>query len=195
MQAQIHPLWLRICHWINVISITCMISSGWRIYNASPLFNFNFPDEVTLGGWLGGALQWHFAMMWLFALNGLIYITLGVTSGHFKEKLLKISIKSAINDIYNAMLGSLHHQDIRTYNNAQKIAYIIAILLSIIMIASGLVLWKSVQFQALSYILGGYNNARYIHFFGMTGICSFIILHLTMVIIVPKTFVAMLRGH
>src|SRR3546814_20084230 len=69
----IHPAWLRITHWLNALAVLVMITSGWRIYNASPLFDFGFPAGITLGGWLGGALQWHFAGMWLLAGNGLLY--------------------------------------------------------------------------------------------------------------------------
>ncbi len=71
--VRIHPLPVRVTHWINALAILVMVPSGWRIYNASPLFDFRFPDRLTLGGWLAGALQWHFAAMWLLALNGLVY--------------------------------------------------------------------------------------------------------------------------
>jgi thiosulfate reductase cytochrome b subunit len=67
----IHPAWLRVTHWINVVAVFLMVMSGWKIYNASPIFDFVFPKEITLGGWLGGALLWHFFAMWILALNGL----------------------------------------------------------------------------------------------------------------------------
>src|SRR5689334_6631733 len=69
----IHPVWVRITHWINALAVIVMITSGWQIYNASPLFGFVFPPAITLGGWLAGALLWHFAAMWVLAVNGLIY--------------------------------------------------------------------------------------------------------------------------
>ncbi len=86
--AIVHPLWLRICHWVNALSILIMVTSGWRIYNASPLFNFDIPDALTLGGWLAGALQWHFSAMWLFALNGVFYLLMNVVSGRLKKTIL-----------------------------------------------------------------------------------------------------------
>ncbi len=87
--ANIHPLWLRCCHWVNAIAIAGMLFSGWRIYNASPLFDFTFPADLTLGGWLGGALQWHFAMMWVLGINALVYLTLGIITGRFQRKFFR----------------------------------------------------------------------------------------------------------
>src|SRR6266508_3834840 len=86
----IHPLWVRVTHWINAVAVFLMIGSGWEIYNASPLFGFVFPRSITLGGWLAGALLWHFAAMWLLAVNGLVYVVLGILSGRFRRKLLPI---------------------------------------------------------------------------------------------------------
>ena len=94
--VKVHPLVVRIAHWLNALAVLIMITSGWAIYNASPVFeSFVFPDSITLGGWLAGALQWHFAAMWLFALNGLAYLAYGIVSGHFRRKLLPISPRAA----------------------------------------------------------------------------------------------------
>src|SRR5207342_2726501 len=94
----IHPLWVRITHWINAIAMLVMIGSGWQIYNASPLFDFVFPRSITLGGWLGGALQWHFAAMWVLAVNGLVYLMLGIATGRFRRKLFPIRPSEFISD-------------------------------------------------------------------------------------------------
>src|SRR4051794_41769875 len=88
--VRIHPLVVRVTHWINVLAVVMMISSGWQIYNASPLFGFSFPDGITLGGWLAGALQWHFAGMWLFVLNGLVYLAYGMASRPLPGKPLPV---------------------------------------------------------------------------------------------------------
>src|SRR5262245_524800 len=88
--ATIHPLWLRVTHWINAVAVVIMVGSGWEIYNASPLFPFTFPQGVTIGGWLAGALLWHFAAMWLLAVNGLVYLALGIATGRFRRKLLPL---------------------------------------------------------------------------------------------------------
>ncbi|MCS2172273.1 cytochrome b/b6 domain-containing protein [Scandinavium sp. TWS1a] len=191
----IHPLWLRCCHWVNAIAIAGMMFSGWRIYNASPLFGFSFPAEITLGGWLGGALQWHFAMMWVLVINATVYLSLGIISGHFKRKFFPLSLRELFNDLKQALRGKLQHADLSHYNMVQKLAYGGVILLGVGLVLSGLVLWKSVQFPLLRELLGGYEAARYIHFFCMSAIALFVVIHLLMVLLVPRTLLAMLRGR
>src|SRR5439155_2942789 len=116
----IHPLVVRVTHWINVLAVLIMITSGWSIYNASPLFPFEIPSQITLGGWLAGALQWHFAGMWLFALNGLVYLAYGIASGHLRRKLLPITPRAVLHDIREALRGHLAHDDLSVYNAAQR---------------------------------------------------------------------------
>src|SRR5260370_14691397 len=87
----IQPAWVRVLHWINAVAIILMIMSGWQIYNASPLFDFTFSHSITLGGWLGGALLWHFAAMWLLMVNGLVYLALGLGTGRLRQKLPPIT--------------------------------------------------------------------------------------------------------
>ncbi|WP_052284304.1 cytochrome b/b6 domain-containing protein [Kluyvera genomosp. 1] len=193
--ANIHPLWLRCCHWVNAIAIAGMLFSGWRIYNASPLFDFTFPASLTLGGWLGGALQWHFAMMWVLGINALVYLTLGTITGRFRRKFFPLSLRELIHDLYQALRGKLQHADLSHYNAVQKLAYLGVILLGIGLVLSGLVLWKSVQFPLLRELLGGYDAARYIHFFCMSAMGLFVVIHLLMVLLVPRTLLAMLRGR
>src|SRR5262245_20227262 len=103
--AMIHPRWVRITHWINALAVVMMIGSGWEIYNASPLFAFRFPREITLGGWLAGALLWHFAAMWLLAVNGLVYLALGIASGRFRRKLVPIRPGEVLADAKAALTG------------------------------------------------------------------------------------------
>ena len=193
--ANIHPLWLRCCHWVNAIAIAGMLFSGWRIYNASPLFDFTFPASLTLGGWLGGALQWHFAMRWVLGINAVVYLTLGITTGRFRRKFFPLSPRELIGDLRQALRGKLQHADLSHYNAVQKLAYLGVILLGIGLVLSGLVLWKSVQFPLLRDLLGGYETARYIHFFCMSAMALFVVIHLLMVLLVPRTLLAMLRGR
>lgn len=193
--AVIHPLWVRVCHWINALAMAGMVFSGWRIYNASPLFPFTFPSSFTLGGWLGGALQWHFAMMWVLGINGLIYCTLGIVTGRFARTFFPLSVKGLLKDMALALRGKLQHADLNHYNMVQKLAYLLAILTGVMLVLSGLVIWKSVQFPLLCELLGGYDTARYIHFFCMSFIVAFVVIHLLMVLLVPKTLLAMLRGR
>jgi thiosulfate reductase cytochrome b subunit len=191
----IHPLVVRITHWVNVLAVLIMITSGWAIYNASPLFGFEIPYSITLGGWLAGALQWHFAGMWLFAINGLVYLAYGIASGHFRRKLLPISPRALLHDIREAMRGRLAHEDLSVYNAAQRGAYVALILALIVMVASGLVLWKPVQLYSLGRLMGDYEGARLLHFFAMAAVAFIVVVHVLMVILVPRTFPTMLTGR
>ena len=191
----IHPLVVRITHWINVLAVLIMITSGWQIYNASPLFPFDFPSSITLGGWLAGALQWHFAGMWLFVLNGLVYLVYGIASGHFRRKLLPISPRSVLHDVGEALRGRLAHEDLSVYNAAQRAAYLALIIALVVMVASGLAIWKPVQFQSLAALMGDYEGARYIHFFAMAAIACIVLVHVAMVVLVPRTFPTMFTGR
>ncbi|HBY9727791.1 TPA: cytochrome b [Klebsiella pneumoniae subsp. ozaenae] len=145
----VHPLWLRSCHWVNDLAITGMLLSGWRIYNASPLFSYTFPVQFTLGGWLGGALQWHFALMWVLMINGAVYISLGVVTGRFRHKFFPLSWRQLKESLPRVLRGKLQHTDLRQYNMVQKIAYLLIILDGVGLVLSGMVLWKSVQFPFL----------------------------------------------
>ena len=191
----IHPLVVRISHWLNVLAVLIMITSGWAIYNASPLFGFDFPYEITLGGWLAGALQWHFAGLWLFAINGLVYLAYGVAAGHFRRKLLPISPRAVLADMRNALRGRLAHDDLSVYNAAQRAAYLALVLLLIVMVASGLAIWKPVQLHWLAALMGDYEGARYVHFFAMAAIAFIVVVHVVMVILVPRTFPTMFTGR
>jgi thiosulfate reductase cytochrome b subunit len=191
----IHPLIVRVCHWLNVLAVLMMITSGWAIYNASPLFNWSFPDGITLGGWLAGGLQWHFAAMWLFAINGLVYLVYGIASGHFRRKLLPITPRAVLHDIREALRGKLAHADLSVYNAAQRGAYLALILLLILMIATGLVMWKPVQFYWYGQFMGDYEGARLLHFFSMAAIAFIVFVHVVMVVLVPRTFPTMFTGR
>ena len=193
--VKIHPLAVRITHWINAFAILVMVVSGWRIYNADPLFSFKFPAEWTLGGWLAGALQWHFAAMWLLALNGLAYLIYGLVSGHLKRKLLPLTPGAVLRDIGNALRGRLAHDDLTVYNAAQRAAYLGAIVLITLLVISGLVIWKPVQFHALGMLMGDYEGARYVHFFAMAGVVVFVAVHVAMVLLVPRTFPSIFSGR
>ena len=191
----IHPAWLRLTHWVNAIAVVLMLLSGWRIFNASPLWGFSIPNGITLGGWLGGALQWHFAAMWLLAVNGLLYLMLNLGSGRFRSKFLPVSPRSVWTDVRAALGGRLALDDLRHYNAVQRAAYLFIVLDLIALVLSGLVLWKSVQFPLLRELMAGYEGARRVHFFAMSLLVAFIAVHLVMVALVPRTLVAMIRGR
>jgi thiosulfate reductase cytochrome b subunit len=191
----IHPGWVRVTHWINAVAMLVMIGSGWEIYNASPLFGFAFPRSITLGGWLAGALLWHFAAMWVLAVNGLIYITLGLLTGRFRRKLLPIRPSDVIADTKAALTFKLSHDDISVYNAVQRLLYVGVILAGIVIVLSGLSIWKPVQLQELTAVFGGYDAARYVHFFAMATIVGFLVVHVLLALIVPKSLRAMVTGR
>jgi len=194
----IHPRWVRITHWINVIAMFVMITSGWRIYNASPLFRFEFPPAITIGDGLDGlpgALLWHFAAMWLLAINGITYLTLGLLGGRFRRKLLPIRPADVVRDLHAALTGKLSHEDLSVYNAVQRLLYVGVIAAGVVIVLSGISIWKPVQFQKLAAVFGGYDAARFVHFFAMTTIVGFLLIHIVLAIIVPRSLRAMLLGR
>lgn len=194
-RLSIHPLWTRLTHWLNALAVFVMLLSGWKIYNASPLFDFKFPNGITLGGWLGGALQWHFAAMWLLAFNGIIYLVTAITSGRLRRMMLPITWVAFRQDFIAALRGKLSHDDLASYNTVQKFSYLFAIADLVVLVASGLVLWKPVQFPWLRTLMGDYDVARYVHFFAMGGLAAFIVVHVALALMVPRTLLAMVRGR
>ena len=191
----IHPLWLRLTHWLNAIAVIILVLSGWRIYNASPIFAFSIPGSITIGGWLGGALLWHFAAMWLLFVNGLLYFAINILSGRLRTQFFPLRPGDVLRDLLAALRGKLSHEDMRQYNAVQKLAYLFVMLASVVVVLSGLVVWKSVQFPLLRTLMGGFDNARVVHFFAMAGLVGFFVVHVIMVALVPKTFVLMVRGR
>ena len=191
----IHSAWVRVCHWINALAVLMMVGSGWQIYDASPLFDFRFPKSIALGQWLGGALLWHFAAMWLLVVNGLVYLTLGIATGRFRRKLLPISPAAVIADAKAALTFKLSHDDLTHYNAVQKALYAGIILTGVVIVLSGLSIWKPVQFQELTALFGGYDAARYVHFVAMAAIVAFLVVHISLALLVPRSLRAMIFGQ
>lgn len=191
----IHPFWLRITHWVNALAVVILVTSGWRIYNASPFFPFTIPSEITLGGWLAGALQWHFFAMWLLVINGIAYLLINFFSGRLRRQFFPVSPRAFLTDMGAALKGKLSHVDPRKYNTVQRVAYLFVMLDILLVVLSGLVLWKSVQFPLLREMMGGYESARRVHFIGMSALVAFVVVHIVMVALVPRTLLTMLRGR
>src|ERR1700754_264156 len=192
----IHPVWVRVGHWLNALAAIVMMLSGWRIYDASPVFHgFEIPPNLTLGGWLGGALQWHFAGMWLLVFNGVVYLALNLASGRFARKFFPLSPRAILRDFFAALTGKLSHADLSHYNAVQKFAYLFVICDLIVLVLSGLAIWKSVQFPLLRDLMGGYDNARVVHFIAMALMAAFIVVHLAMVALVPRALLAIRRAR
>ncbi|MCX7898531.1 MAG: cytochrome b/b6 domain-containing protein [Methylocystis sp.] len=187
----IHPLVLRATHWLNAFAVIVMILSGWRIYNAAPLFGFIFPPDLTLGGWLAGALAWHFAAMWLLAANGIVYLGYGLLSGHFCRRLAPLPLSALIRDF--AAPRSAHRPG--EYGAAQRLIYVGVIVVIIVAILSGLAIWKPVQLQGLTALMGGFEMARRVHFFAMAALVLFILMHVTLALNTPGVLTPMITGR
>ncbi|MBB5413183.1 MULTISPECIES: cytochrome b/b6 domain-containing protein [unclassified Paraburkholderia] len=192
----VQPGWVRITHWINAVAVVLMVMSGWQIYDASPIFPaIEFPPSITLGGWLAGALQWHFAVMWLLVANFIVYLALNLATGRFRRKLLPVRPKQLVADLLAALSGRLKHDDLAHYNSVQKLAYLVVIADILLIVLSGLAIWKSVQFPLLRTLMGGYDNARVVHFMCMSILVAFFVIHVAMVALVPRSLLLMLRGR
>jgi thiosulfate reductase cytochrome b subunit len=194
-EVPIHPGWVRVCHWVNALAILVMVGSGWQIYDASPLFGFTFPRSIALGQWLGGALLWHFAAMWVLVINGIVYVALGLSTGRFRRKLLPITPSQVFADAKAALTFKLAHDDLSKYNAVQKLLYTGVILTGILIVLSGISIWKPVQFQELTALFGGYDFARYVHFVAMSAIAGFLVVHIALALLVPKSLRAMVTGR
>lgn len=193
-RVALHPLVVRVTHWVNAFALGCMVMSGWQIYNASPLLPFRFPAWATLGGWLAGGIAWHLAAMWLLVANSLVYFGYGFIGRHFRRTLLPLSPRDVWRDLVRALTFRLEHK-LGVYNAVQRLLYLGVLLLGVIALLSGLGLWKPVQLQLLDDLVGGYPVMRWVHFGAMAGIVGFFVIHLLLVILVPSTLPTMITGH
>jgi thiosulfate reductase cytochrome b subunit len=198
---------VRIAHWLQALAIIVMIGSGWRIYNSSPIFGYyRFPIWATLGGnpmvskiahmdpGVANALNWHFTGMWLLFVSYLLFMAHGIISGDFRRHFLPLSPTSIFRDFIAAATFRLPHH-LGQYNAVQRASYVGVLFAILMMLLTGLSIWKPVQLSWLTALFGGYPTARVLHFFFMAAICAFIVIHVTLAIIVPKTLVAMVFGR
>jgi Ni/Fe-hydrogenase b-type cytochrome subunit len=199
-----HPTAIRITHWVNAISLFVMVTSGLRIFRAFPSFGPKIPEKIlldvpkslTLGGWLGGALQWHFTFMWLFAASGIFYVVYQIASGHYRTLLFTSQ------DVAGVWPMARHYfffgpkpQQMGQYNALQKLAYTSAIGLGALSLLTGIVLYKPAQFSWLAFLFGGFHLTRIWHFAAMCGFLAFIPGHLIMVALHGwSNFYSMLSG-
>lgn len=192
---KMHPLCLRIMHWTNAIAMVVMIMSGWKIYNDEAIFGFlHFPEEIVLGIWAQHALQWHFLGMWILALNGIAYLTYGLISGRFRRMLLPLNPRQVIHEMIDALRFRLQYSDLTKYNAVQKLLYIGIILVIILQVITGIAIWKPVQFSGLVALFYDFQGARLAHFIGMAAIVLFVVVHVSLAVLVPKTILAMITG-
>lgn len=192
---RLHPLVIRIMHWTNAIAVIVMILSGWKIYNDEVLFGWlHFPDAITMGGEAQGALQWHFLAMWILMLNGLVYLIYSLSTGRFRRMLLPIHPRQVLAEVGAALRFHLPHDDLTKYNAVQKVLYVGIILVIILQVLSGLAIWKPVQFSELTALFYDFQGARLVHFLCMAATCAFIVVHVALALLVPRTLLAMLTG-
>lgn len=192
---RLHPVSIRIMHWLNALAMLIMIGSGWGIYNDSVIFGFlHFSHHIRLGGWAAQSLLWHFAGMWLLVLNGGAYLVYGVVTGRLRDRLLPIRVADLIQTVRDTLRFHVAHDDLTTYNAVQKLLYIVVMLAGGSQVVTGLAIWKPVQFQGLTALLGGFQAARFLHFTGMAVIVGFLVVHVALSFLVPQTLWAMLTG-
>jgi thiosulfate reductase cytochrome b subunit len=194
-RGRLHPLAIRVMHWINALAMIAMIGSGWAIYNDEVILGWlHFPAWMTLGAGPEGALQWHFLAMWVLAANGLAYVAYGLATGRFRRMLLPIRIRDVLAEMRAAVALRLRHNDLTRYNAVQRLLYVGVILVGIVQVLSGLVIWKPVQLSELAALFYDFQAARLVHFLGMTAIVGFLAVHVGLALIVPRTLLAMLTG-
>ena len=194
-ERRLHPVPVRVMHWINAVAIFIMIGSGWKIYNDDVILGWlHFPDFLVIGKWAQHGLQWHFFGMWIFVLNGLAYLSYGIVTGRFRRKLFPISPRELLATIGDALHFRLAHDDLTHYNAVQKIMYLGVMLVGIGIVISGLALWKPVQFSELASLFGNFQTIRIVHFLCMSAIVAFLVVHVALALLVPQTIVAMFTG-
>jgi thiosulfate reductase cytochrome b subunit len=192
---KLHPLPLRIMHWVNAVAMIILIGSGWKIYNDEVLFGWlHFPEWITIGKYAQHGLQWHFFAMWLLMANGLCYLVYGFVTGRFRRKLLPIWPSAIIADIRDALRFKLAHDDISRYNAVQKVLYAGILVVIVVQVLSGWAIWKPVQLSELVNLFYDFQGARLAHFVGMAAIVGFLVIHVALALLVPKTIVAMVDG-
>lgn len=191
----VHPVLVRVTHWINAAAMLVMIGSGLAIHNAHPILPFAVPPGLTIGGWLGGATRWHFAAMWLLVANGILAVVHGLASGRFRRRLLPLTPRAVLRDLRAALRGRLGHADPFQYNAVQKLLYLGVFVVGGVAILSGLAIWKPVQCGWLTAALGDFDTARLVHFGAMVAIVLFVVVHAGMALLVPASLRPMITGR
>ena len=185
-----HPWPVRIMHWVGAYAMFCMILSGWQIYNASPSLPVTVPNWMTLGGWLAGGIAWHISAMWLLVADGIAYLIYGFLTGHFRHTFGRPTLAELVHDTRLALRFKLPHR-LGAYNAVQRLLYIVVIVAAVLAVVTGVSIWKPVQLGFITDLFGGYATARLIHLGLMVAIVGFIVVHLLLVALFPRTLVSM----
>ncbi len=199
-----HPFPIRFCHWLNSVSLLVLVASGLRIFMAFPSFGPKVPQKdflhvpplLTLGGWLGGALQWHFTFLWIYNATGALYLGYHILSGHYRQVLFTPrDLRGVWPMVRHYFFFGRKPPVTQPYNPLQKLAYTAAIVLGVLSVLTGVALYNPVQFSLLARLMGGFHWARVWHFAVMCCLVLFVIGHLVMVILHGwNNFLSMLTG-
>jgi len=203
-----HHWIVRLTHWGIALVLTGLITSGLQIYEAyarfgnrcpfypSPFNDAQFPGWSRLGGWLAGALNWHFALMWPFVALGLLYLFYLAGSGEWRSLLFRPR------DLPGALAMARYYLRLRPdhppqgkHNPLQKLAYTSVLLFGALATLTGVAIYKPVQFSWLTALFGGFQAARYWHFWVVWIFVGFSITHVILVFVVdPASLRAMITG-
>ena len=199
-----HPWAVRFCHWLNTISLFVMAGSGLQIFRAFPSFGpkvpqhdlLNVPKSLALGGWLGGALQWHMTFAWIYVATGVFYVAYQIFSGNYRQPLIaRKDLPGVWPMIRHYFFFGRKPAQTEVYNPLQKMAYTSAIVLGLLSILTGIVLYNPVQFSLLASLMGGFHLARLWHLCVLCAMLLFVMGHLIMVILHGwNNFTSMLTG-
>ena len=193
--ARLHPWPVRLMHWTNAFAMILMILSGWGIYDDYVIIpGSHFSDSLRLGSWAAPSLLWHFAGMWLLAANGMCYVVYGLVTGRLRERLFPIRFGELVSTVRDTLHFKIEHEDLTVYNAVQRLLYLVVILAGAWQVATGLFIWKPVQFSVAVARLGGFQAVRIEHFIGMSIIVGFLIVHVALALLVPQTLWAMVSG-
>ncbi len=194
-RRRLHPIPLRLMHWTNAVAMLVMIGSGWGIYDDSVIVHgLHFSQTFRLGSWAAESLLWHFAFMWVLMLNGLAFLAYGIFTGRFRERWLPIRVKDIVETVRDTLHFKIAHEDLTVYNAVQKLLYFVAVAAGVSQVVSGFAIWKPVQLSWLVALLGGFQGARVVHFVGMAVLVGFLVVHVALSVLVPRTLWAMLSG-
>lgn len=162
----------KLFHWLNLISLLLMITSGLQIYNANPVFGgragWHFPSFLLLGGWLAGGRHWHFAAMWLFSVNLLVYGIYILFSRRWRHRFV------ASNDLKAIQISQNPKRKIYAWH---RIAYSAIIPILLLAIVTGLAMYKPAQLYWLSGLFGNWQILRTVHFMSVPVVLIFAIIH------------------
>jgi thiosulfate reductase cytochrome b subunit len=200
---------VRLTHWVNLVAIIVMAGSGMRIFNAHPAFarpgesfplypweGTPIPAWLTFGAWLGGARHWHFAMMWLLVANGLLYLGFLFLHGEWRDIAPRRGdARDAIEMIKFYLFVRRDHPRQGKHNALQKSAYFAMTVLAVILVFSGLAIWKPVTLGFITVLFVNFKWARYVHFVAMVALILLAIVHVFMVFAVdPYSLRSMITG-